>query len=457
RYGGTGLGTTIAKQLVEMMGGRLWAESTMGAGSTFQFIIPCRPGQSRIVGILPPYRIPKGLKVLVVDDNSTHRIVIERILLSWGLQPILTDSGPAALEKLHEINSARDSLDLAILDMDMPVMSGWELGRKIHGQAPWSGLPLILMSTTANYEKILTAEDLKAIWVTKPVSHEELLKAIFHFIKPKDQPDEPHPNPLEMSGASSVLKILLVEDNPMNQKMVMTILQKRGHHVITANNGFEALAAFEQNDFNLILMDVQMPEMDGLQATKLIRQKEQGATRRTPIIAMTAHAKITDQERCLQAGMDTFITKPFNIDEFLATIEGSGVKLGAGSASNGSENTTDQVINRSSLMNQVEGDLQLLNIMAEMALRDIPDRVEQIKKAIAANDASKLEFQAHSLKVMTSSFCGARAAQVALKMELLGSGGNLTEANRTIPILEKEIECFVQAIREVCKPSDNSR
>jgi signal transduction histidine kinase/DNA-binding response OmpR family regulator len=326
KFGGTGLGLTISERLVQMMGGRIWVESAVGHGSAFHFTANLGVARaSELSQSVAPMPLA-GLGVLVVDDNTTNCRILEEMLSNWGMRPTLATSSAAALRCLKQ-NEERFAVILT--DSKMPDMDGFTLVEQLRRSPELAGEAAVIMLTSAGQrgDAARCRELGVAAYLTKPVSRQELFDAIVQVLGASGSQAKPpglitrHTLPQEKRR----FRVLLAEDNAVNQRLASRLLEKRGHCVTATANGREALAALEQDNFDLVLMDVQMPEMDGFEATAAIRTHEKTTGRHLTIIAMTAHAMRGDRERCLAAGMDGYISKPIKAQELYDLLAGLSV------------------------------------------------------------------------------------------------------------------------------------
>jgi CheY-like chemotaxis protein len=325
RYGGTGLGLTIARRLVEMLGGQMSVESTVGAGSTFRFTVRARAGSRPLERVPMPLGAMHQLRVLVVDDNSTNRRILNGMLTEWQMRPTTADSGRAALGCMMHAVAAGQPYPLVLIDAHMPEMDGFELAQRIRQTPELAGATIMMLSSADLTGEAARCRELGVTaYLTKPVRGSELVHAIAVALgqAPAATPSASSPPP----GGAPLrrLHVLLAEDNAINSRVAVRMLEKEGHTVTVADDGRAAIELWERERFDVVLMDVQMPELDGFAATAEIRRREQAAAPDTschvPIIAMTAHAMRGDEERCRQAGMDDYVSKPIDAKRLSAAI-----------------------------------------------------------------------------------------------------------------------------------------
>ena len=328
KYGGTGLGLTISTRLVEMMRGKIWVESELGRGSQFHFTARLGIADTKVieVGAIAPPEILRAVRVLVVDDNRTNRRILEGMLGRWEMKSSSVQDGEEALAKLSEAREAGEPFALILMDMHMPKMDGFELIEEIR-QGPHPSTAMIMMLTSAGHRgDAARCQELEvAAYLLKPIRQSELREAIARVLGAREQKGAiPLITRYSLHDArepAASLRILLAEDNAVNQRLASRLLEKRGHSVVVAGNGREALEALEKHHFDLVFMDVQMPVMDGFEATAAIRKKEGGGVH-LPIVALTAHAMKGDREKCLAGGMDEYLTKPIRPQELDEVLRG---------------------------------------------------------------------------------------------------------------------------------------
>jgi two-component system sensor histidine kinase/response regulator len=324
KFGGTGLGLTISKRIVDVMGGKIWVDSEPGKGSTFCFTVCFQTQQGlparKLLGDMESVR---GLSVLLVDDNDTNRNILDEMCRSWGMKPTLCAGGQQALEAIQSAKSEGTAFSLLLLDTQMPGVGGFAVAERVKNDPLLSG-PLTIMLTSAGLrgDAARCRELGIRAYLPKPINGSDLLEAIRITFGSADEIGTP-----SLITAHSLreprgrLHILLAEDNAVNQKLAVRVLEKRGHAVVVAENGRVALQTLEKQRFDIVLMDLQMPEMDGLEATTAIRSREQSTGDHIPIVAMTANAMVGDRARCLEAGMDGYISKPLQVNELFNVID----------------------------------------------------------------------------------------------------------------------------------------
>lgn len=323
KYGGTGLGLAIASRLVQMMGGTICAESQEANGSTFSFNV-CFSLQSIAQDGSEPPGLLKDVPVLVVDDNPISRSILHDILISWHMKPAVADGAQRAFAVLDEAEARGTPFPLALVDAQMPDLDGFYLAEKINQNGSLATSLIVMLTSTDLHRGAARCRELGiSTYLAKPVKESELLKAIKTGLGCNDNCAEKRSVGIGPARTASrrPLRILVAEDNPVNQTLAVRLLEKKGHSVAVAETGKIALELLEREPFDLILMDIQMPEMDGLEVTARIRRREMPGGRHIPIIAMTAHAMVGDSERCLHAGMDHYLSKPLNPKQLFAAIE----------------------------------------------------------------------------------------------------------------------------------------
>ncbi len=452
RFGGTGLGLTISSRLAALMGGTIAVESSPGRGSRFRVTLPFEI-RAETASSLPTRRELKdlrGLDVLVVDDNATNRRILEEILIVWGMRPTLVDGGLAAMDALDRALANGKPFPLALIDFQMPDLDGFQLAERIKAR-PELGTTMIMMLSSVGHrgDAVRFRELGVASYLTKPVRQSILLEAVLAVLAGSDLPVDHKVLVTRhtINEARRLLHVLLAEDNPVNRQLVTALLGKRGHTVVAVGNGRQAVAAVAVARFDLILMDVQMPEMDGLQATAAIRNAEMATGAHVPIIALTAHAMKGDREACLAAGMDEYVSKPVNATELFARIDlltGTGTSTSPERAVGSPP--PEPAFDMEEMMARVEGDRSLLMALAEIFRGEIPAALAEIRRCATALDSGGLERAAHGFKGACGNFGAGGASRAANVLELMGHRGSFVEVEARVADLERETQSLHEAL-----------
>jgi signal transduction histidine kinase/DNA-binding response OmpR family regulator len=457
-YGGTGLGLTICARMVAMMGGRIWLESEVGRGTQFHFTVRLKlSGEKAESDVMVPLETLNELRILVVDDNKTNRRILHGMLTRWGARTTCAASGSEALSELDAACSAARPYQMVLTDMHMPGMDGFGLVQEIRCRPEI--LPVtVVMLTSAGHSG--DAEHCRKLgihsYLYKPVRRQELLAAILRALgHPQTIPSPVAVTPAVPQATS--LHILLAEDNRTNQTVATRMLQKMGHSTMVAGNGKEALVLLTTRRFDLILMDIQMPEMDGLTATRKIRESEKETQLHLPIIAMTAHAMKGDRERCIEAGMDGYISKPISskeVAEAIASIvrlqgEGTPVISLEGKQADARLPTVPSRIvwNMSETLERLGGDEKLFQEVIEIFLDDVPKHMASLRRAIATGDAQAVEGAAHTLKGELGYLGISEVSQKARELEEFGRNSDLRFAADLYATLASELSELLTSMR----------
>ena len=417
-----------------------------------------------------------GLRVLIVDDNLTNCQILEEMLGSWNMQTQSINRGSDALDVMHASQQSKHPFDLVLVDANMPVMDGFSVAKAIKDDSTLGSAVIMMITSSDRQGEISRCKELGiAAHLIKPLKQSELFNSIAETLGMNGTPQ----HDMRTATADLVqrippLKILLAEDSLVNQKLALALLKPQGHEIAVVLNGSDAVNERKNREFDLILMDVQMPEMDGLEATRQIREYEQETGEHVPIIAMTAHAMKGDRERCLEAGMDGYVSKPVRVRELFSTIEeclhytsadalteemitpeskdegetmdDSSSKAEAGQPEELYEPATMPVINWQQAMEKSEIPAEALNELGQIFLTEAPRLLSEIREALKDNDAQTLRRAAHTLKSSAALFEAHPAAEAAQKLEMMGKEKKLSEAREALENLDREFERLLPAV-----------
>jgi two-component system, sensor histidine kinase and response regulator len=449
RFGGTGLGLTISAHLVELMKGRIWVTSEEGHGSQFHFVATFGIQAERRTEPRPSAANLHDLRVLVVDDNAANRTILKELLTHWRMDATAVDSAAAALAALNDAIHQQRPFHLVLTDALMPDVDGFALARQIAADARLADAKVVILTSSGVSSARQQGADRAIVsQLTKPVKQSDLLDAILTaFGEPTGRRPRDGDFRWPRRAVDRQLNVLVAEDNPTNQELVMVLLEHHRHRVTIARNGREAVAMSGARPFDLILMDVQMPEMDGFEATAAIRQRERATGAHIPIVAMTAHAMTGDRERCLAEGMDAYVSKPLRPADLLDTIEGLFVPASdAGTAADGDNAGGDNpaadvrsCVDRAALLADFDHKPMMLAEVIRVFLSDAPAQAAALRAATEAADAGAIAAAAHALSGSVGLFSKGAAYEAARALARAARAGDLTGVAARCATIQDEL------------------
>lgn len=458
KYGGTGLGLTISQALVKMMNGSISVESEPRKGSVFHFTARLKVPEASFV---PPAAVEpaalRGLRALVVDDNQTNRLILTELLSQWGMAPEQAASGSEALKLLTSESHGSAPFRLALIDADMPGMDGFALAERVKNTPEASALNMFMLSSAMQSGDIARSHEAGlAGFLTKPVQPSELLDAILGVMSSTGNmaaDAEDIQSVQQISNTGNGMRILLAEDNVVNRQLAARLLEKRGYTVVIAKNGIEALAAVESEEIDMVLMDVQMPEMDGLEAIRAIRSNEKISKRHLPIISLTAHVMKGDREKCIEAGADDYIPKPIQPANLFAAMERMSLSRRDDREPRVATPAISDFLDTAELLERVQGDRGLLAEIVQLFESGLPAILQGLRESIAREEAAEIARTAHTLKGAVGNFGPGSAFRAVEEMESFAKGNDMARTAGAFVLVESELKGLLAALEPFRSPA----